>query len=175
MKFLKLFESFDIRMSGSVAFGAVNKPDDSGTKYEHSEKFSEEFVEHCKQYLYELSDLHEITISFQRAQPRFIYKASPTNNEYRYSMIIEIVGLDYRRGEYLGPRTQAEPRTPIDKQELFDATLGLESSLQEDGFKVFMCESYLPFQTTEDFVRVYKNRSIYSCTLIIFKNSGNGV
>jgi hypothetical protein len=141
-----------------------------------SDLLSEDFFNKIKDYLYDLSEISDIKISFLRTVPIFnknisnwgtIKIGSQVRSEgYKDLFMIEIKSLDYYSTQI--PRTQAVKREYISSEILQNTCLELQSYLSHEELNIAICESYLPFEKIEDFFK-RKKSYLTDVSLIIFK------
>jgi len=181
----KLLENIDINYvpqtkSGkqlqSYLVGDIEKIEKEIEKEFDSDLLSEDFVNKIKDYLYDLSEISDIKISFLRTVPIFnknisnwgtIKIGSQVRSEgYKDLFMIEIKSLDYYSTQI--PRTQAVKREYISSEILQNTCLELQSYLSHEEVNIAICESYLPFEKIEDFFK-RKKSYLTDVSLIIFK------
>ena len=156
IKSYKLFEAININSE-------IINNDTLKSKFDET-KFSGDFIDDIKEYLYDFSDEHLVEIQFIRTSPKF-------KDKQRHSLIEDCMCIEIKSGDWNSmsiPRTQAKPRTPINNEEFFTILKTLESYCKDYNFEVVASESYLPFESIEKFISVYKNRSLYNSLVLIF-------
>jgi len=156
IKSYKLFESI------SISSEIINN-DKFESKFDET-KFSEDLIDDIKEYLYDFSDDHLVQIQFIRTAPRF-------KDRKRASLIEDCISIEIKSGNWYSeeiPRSQAKPRTPINSEEFFNILKTLESYCKDYNFEVVASESYLPFESVEEFISVYKDRPLYNSLVVIF-------
>jgi hypothetical protein len=157
MKRLKYFQSFE---SISISSEIINND-----KFEFDKtKFSGDFIDDIKEYLYDFSDDHLVQMQFVRTALRF-------KDRNRANFIEDCISIEIKSGNWYSeeiPRSQAKPRTPINNEEFFNILKTLESYCKEFDFEVVASESYLPFESVEEFISVFKNKPLYNSIVVIF-------
>lgn len=152
----KLFESI------SISSEIINN-DTFKSKFDET-KFSGDFIDNIKEYLYDFSDDHFVHIQFIRTSPRF-------KDRNRPSLIEDCISIEIKSGDWYSeeiPRSQTKPRTPINNEEFFTILKTLESYCKDYNFEVVASESYLPFESVEEFISTYKDRPLYNSLVVIF-------
>jgi hypothetical protein len=172
MKYIKkfrIFESIEIDKNPKIisAPRVFDKKDFSEKEF-NTILLDDNFIDGVKDYLYDLSEVSDIKISFKRTLPlfkkdkRFHYTM---DREAMDLMVVEIKSSDYYSTSI--PRTQATPRTYIDSKILEDTALSLQIHLQDLDFNISICESYFTFSSIEDFFSKEK-KYLSDVSLIIF-------
>ncbi len=173
MKYIKkfrIFESIKIDKDPRIlsAPRVFNKMDFSEKEFD-TNLLEDNFIGGVKDYLYDLSEVSDIKISFKRTLPSFKKSTRFLNYTIKRDaldlMVIEIKSSDYY--STITPRTQATTRTYIDSKILEDTALSLQIHLQDLDLNIAICESYLPFSSVEDFFSRDK-KYLSDVSLIIF-------
>jgi hypothetical protein len=159
MRHIKSYKSFE---SISISSEIINN-DKFKSKFDET-KFSGDFIDDIKEYLYDFSDDHLVQIQFIKTSPRF-------KDRNRPSLIEDCLSIEIKSGDWYSeeiPRSQANPRTPINNEEFFNILKTLESYCKDYNFEVVASESYLPFESIEEFISTYKDRPLYNSLVVIF-------
>lgn len=159
MRYIKSYKTFE---SISISSEIINN-DTFKSKFDET-KFSRDFIEDIKEQFYDFSDDHLVHIQFIRTAPRF-------KDRNRPNLIEDCISIEIKSGNWYSeeiPRSQAKPRTPINNVEFFTILKTLESYCKEYNFEVGVSESYLPFESVEEFISTYKNRPLYNSLVVIF-------
>jgi len=176
MKYIKkwkIFEAITVKKEPTIYEILTHQTDFSDKEFD-SNLLDDNFIGGVIDYLYDLSEVSDIKISFKRTVPVFRRNIQNTTDNRKRTvkltnyvdlMVIEIKSSDYY--STIIPRTQAIPRTYIDPKILEDTALSLQIHLKDLDLNIAICESYLPFSSVEDFFSKEK-KYLSDISLIIF-------
>jgi hypothetical protein len=181
MKYLKRFKIFESIRVVDPDFLWFNCCGDLGSKSFDEVPFDQELLDVIpiiKNYLPDLSDFNDITITPLRTIPIFQKSTADTlgiKTRKNTSTDVIVIDIEVPHEEiWSGPKTQATKRTYIDAEELKDCAYSLKSQMEYFDMDLAICRSYLPFETCDHFFNKGnsgEHNYLSNCVMIVYKKS----